>query len=289
MPTEVQQPYSRNYIAINCYPTRNVPAVTLSAPTNCRHCHANLFHKETNTLCCKGGLVDILDIPAPPELLQLFTGQTTESRNFWQNIRAYNHAFSFTSMGVTFDESMSAFNQGIYTFRAHGAIYHKIGSLLPEYGTRPRYLQMFNYDTEHEMKNRLIESLNLHLETIEKISNILDLINPFVQTFRKLARHPYLHQCRLLIKEKPSIERQYSLPTASQVAAILVGADDYMEANDRDIVVEITGGTLVPINEYSGYYDPLQYPLLHPNGTYGWSGDEMLYRADRTSCCDYYY
>ncbi|KAK8942878.1 hypothetical protein KSP39_PZI009132 [Platanthera zijinensis] len=285
--TAPNQGSTRHLRARNCYPAVNVPPVTLSPPTTCRHCRAKLFHNETTTLCCKGGLVDVPDIPVPPELLELFSAQTTEGRNFRQNIRSYNHVFSFTSMGVTFDENMPAFNQGIYTFRAHGAIYHRIGSLLPEYGTRPRFLQMFIYDTEHELENRLNESPDLNLQTIEKISNILDAVNPFVQTLRQLARHSDLHQCRLLIKEKPSVERQYSLPTASQVAAILVGADDFLEANDRDIIVSTYSGDLLPVKEYSGYYDPLQYPLLFPHGSYGWRGDELLDRADRTSCCDY--
>lgn len=265
-----------------------MPAVTLRPPTICPHCHAKLFHAETTTLCCKGGLIDLPNVPAPPELIELYTSQTTEARNFRQNIRAYNHVFSFTSMGVTFDDNMPAFNQGIYTFRAHGAIYHKIGSLLPEHGARPRYLQMFIYDTEHELENRLQESPGLHIPTLEKISSILNAVNPFVQTLRQLAKQPNLQQCRLLIKEKPSFERQYSLPTASQVAAILVGADDFMEANDRDIIIETTSGMLLTIKEYSGYYDPLQYPLLLPHGSYGWQGDELIGRADRTSCCDYY-
>ncbi|KAK8936641.1 hypothetical protein KSP39_PZI012418 [Platanthera zijinensis] len=61
-----------------------------------------------------------------------------------------------------------------------------------------------------------------------------------------------------------------------------------MEANDRDIIVETYSGELMPIKEYSGFYDPLQYPLLFPHGSHGWRGDELLHRAERTSCCDYY-
>ncbi|KAL0449388.1 UNVERIFIED_CONTAM: hypothetical protein Slati_1495200, partial [Sesamum latifolium] len=84
--------------------------------------------------------------------------QASKGRNFRKNIRAYNHVFSFTYMGVALDENLPAFNQGIYTFRAHGLIYHRIGSLLPPPGVRPRYLQMFIYDTENELEHRLQES-----------------------------------------------------------------------------------------------------------------------------------
>ncbi|KAK8940788.1 hypothetical protein KSP39_PZI010489 [Platanthera zijinensis] len=60
--------------------------------------------------------------------------------------------------------------------------------------------------------------------------------------------------------------------------AILVGGEEFMEANERDIIVEATDGHLVHIKEYSGYYDPLQYPLLLPYGTHGWS---MLLHSGR--------
>ncbi|KAL0404003.1 UNVERIFIED_CONTAM: hypothetical protein Sradi_2041100, partial [Sesamum radiatum] len=172
-------------------------------------------------------------------------------------------------MGVALDENLPAFNQGIYTFRAHGLIYHRIGSLLPPPGVRPRYLQIFIYDTENELEHRLQESGGLDPELIEKIRHILDAHNPFVKIFRQLARRTDIHDCRLLIRDRPSTHLQYTLPTASQVAAILVGGEELTESSDRDIIVQTVGGELINIKDYAGYYDPLQYPLFLPYGTYG--------------------
>ncbi|KAL0381183.1 UNVERIFIED_CONTAM: hypothetical protein Sangu_0182600 [Sesamum angustifolium] len=107
-------------------------------------------------------------------------------------------------MGVALDENLPAFNQGIYTFRAHGLIYHRIGTLLPPPGMRPRYLQMFIYDTDNELEHRLQESGGLDPELIEKIRQILDAHNPFVKIFRQLAQRADIHDCRLLIREKPA-------------------------------------------------------------------------------------
>ncbi|KAL0307648.1 UNVERIFIED_CONTAM: hypothetical protein Scaly_2976100 [Sesamum calycinum] len=42
------------------------------------------------------------------------------------------------------------------------------------------------------------------------------------------------------------------------------------------------------VKEFSGYYDPLQYPLLLPYGTYGWDSDCRTIDGTRVTCCDYY-
>ena len=79
-------------------------------------------------------------VPPPHELLQIFSDQTFESRHFRQHIRSYNHVFSFTSLGVSMDETIVANGRGIYSFRAQGAIYHKIGGFYPNDGSQPRFL-----------------------------------------------------------------------------------------------------------------------------------------------------
>ncbi|KAL0461353.1 UNVERIFIED_CONTAM: hypothetical protein Slati_0022900 [Sesamum latifolium] len=104
-------------------------------------------------------------------------------------------------MDVALDENLPVFNQGIYTFRAYGLIYHRIGSLLPPPGVRSRYLQMLIYDTENELEHPLQESGDLDPEVIEKIRHILDAHNPFVKIFGQLGRRADIHDCRLLIRD----------------------------------------------------------------------------------------
>ncbi|XP_075514939.1 uncharacterized protein LOC142549718 isoform X2 [Primulina tabacum] len=127
-------------------------------PRICLHCHALLFHGETSQLCCRNGSTNLDHISSPTELQELHATDNEEGRNFRQFIRAYNHVFSFTSMGVSLDESLATGTHGIYTFRAHGSIYHSIGSLLPNENCRPRYMQMWIVDTEHDIDNRLHEN-----------------------------------------------------------------------------------------------------------------------------------
>ncbi|KAM2230703.1 hypothetical protein ACFX1S_015083 [Malus domestica] len=246
-----------------------IPRFHMPNPTTCPDYHARLFSHETFEMCYLRGKLALPLTPSLLEMIELFCNQSAQGRHFRQNIRAYNHIFAFTSMGVHVDENLVTGRRGIYTFRAQGSIYHKIGSLLPIGDSRPRFLQMYIYDTAHEIDNRMRESEALNRDVVEKIQQILNQYNPFVQTIHHLAQHQDLQSCRLIIKEQPANQRQYCLPYASQVAAIIVGGEGSENIRGRDIVVQTTDGQLKSIKDCVGYYDPLQYPLLLPYGTYG--------------------
>jgi len=62
--------------------------------------------------------------------------------------------FSFTSMGGKFDASVNQ-TKGPRNFRLSGQNYHKIGSLLPNEGSTPKFAQLYIYDTENEVTNRM--------------------------------------------------------------------------------------------------------------------------------------
>ena len=83
--------------------------------------------------------------------------------------------------------------------------------------------------------------------------------NPFVEKFRQQSQSPNLHQCKLLIKEQPLNQPQYCLPSASQVAAIIVEGEEAGHFSGRKILVQTFGGNLITVQDTAGYYDPLQY------------------------------
>ena len=90
---------------------RRAATVTASAPasvgisvgpmtTQCQHCQALRFPRESLN-CCHSGKVSLpalADYPQP--LKDLFTSTSSEARNFRENIRKYNSAFSFASFGA---------------------------------------------------------------------------------------------------------------------------------------------------------------------------------------------
>jgi hypothetical protein len=90
----------------------------------------------------------------PPKLLlDLINGREPRSRNFKENIRAYNSMFAFTSMGGQINEKINN-GGGPPQFILGGQNYHWIGSLLPEAGTSPKFAQLYVFDTDNEVQNR---------------------------------------------------------------------------------------------------------------------------------------
>ncbi|KAF7826898.1 putative helitron helicase-like domain-containing protein [Senna tora] len=72
--------------------------------------------------------------------------------------------------------------------------------------------------------------------------------------------------------------------------AIIVGGEEAGQLNGRDIVVQSNSSHLMNVSDTAGYYDPLQYPLLLPCGTYGRDVNTQNGVALRTkvTCRDYY-
>lgn len=106
-------------------------------------------------MCCMKGKVQLPELKqAPPQLMDLLHQDDRKSKHFQDNIRSYNMMFSFTSLGGKIETSINS-GSGPYTFLLHGQNYHLLGSLLPEEGSRPKFSQLYIYDTENEVENRL--------------------------------------------------------------------------------------------------------------------------------------
>lgn len=141
----------------------------------CRHCGALLFAKEKSSLCCNNGKIRLPAYSQPPQaLLELFNGQSPHSDHFLQNIRAYNSAFAFTSFRADMDVLP---RNGPYNIRIHGETYHQIGDLAPQEGQRPRFQQIYFYDTEHEIENRMANFDHLRRPVMEIIQNCLNEVS----------------------------------------------------------------------------------------------------------------
>ena len=72
-----------------------------------------------------------------------------------------------------------------------------------------------------------------------------------------------------LIAKRGKDGRNYNLPTANEVAGLIVGDFDTC-VEDRDIVIEKRGEGLQRINIFHPMYLPLQYPLLMPRAQDGY-------------------
>jgi hypothetical protein len=132
----------------------------------CHHCRAMVWLLERSkkhigstetivSLCCMKGNVTIPNMRQPPPLLRsLFGGSHRKSSHFLENIRSYNNMFSFTSLGGKIETRCND-GPGPPQFVLSGQNYHRIGSLLPRHSQAPKFAQLYIYDTENEIANRM--------------------------------------------------------------------------------------------------------------------------------------
>jgi hypothetical protein len=133
----------------------------------CQACGALMWYQErrqrsrhssnpTFQICCGNGKVQLPLLKHPPPVLKhlLIDSKTKESQQFQQSVRMYNAMFSFTSPGMKFDKKVTG-GKGPPTLRLHGQPCHRMGSLLPNTGEAPRFAQLYIYDTDNEINNRI--------------------------------------------------------------------------------------------------------------------------------------
>ncbi|KAI5434866.1 hypothetical protein KIW84_021620 [Lathyrus oleraceus] len=165
----------------------------------CQYCGANMWYSERKnkcrhasnpkfSMCCGSGKVQLPLLKPAPKVLQhlLFDNESCESKNFQQQIRMYNVMFAFTSPGAKVD---NRFNNGRCppNFRIQGQSCHRIGSMLPMPGQNPRFAQLYLYDTENEIENRMHgfrSKSGVDVNIVRKLSEMLYEHNVHAQSFR---------------------------------------------------------------------------------------------------------
>ncbi|PWA36414.1 hypothetical protein CTI12_AA601530 [Artemisia annua] len=162
----------------------------------CRYCKAAFWHGERLKghhsynhqpeyhLCCRGGKVLIQPEPDPPEYIKHILADP----NFMHNIRAYNQMFAMTSFGATIDNTINQ-GRGPNVFKVSGQIYHWIGSLCPTGDDDPCFLQLYIYDTQNKVQNRMnhfegSDRAALDPDIVQGLIQVLDDRNELVQIFR---------------------------------------------------------------------------------------------------------
>ena len=135
----------------------------------CKYCDAIFWFNERNkheternkqeivySNCCKRGQIKIPKFQEPPTYLKNLLNPNGDKicKHFLQKIRQYNSMFAFTSMGANIDKTINQ-REGPYIFRINGQVHHQIGSLLPLPNTSPKFLELYIFDTENEIQNRI--------------------------------------------------------------------------------------------------------------------------------------
>ncbi len=146
---------------------------------------------------------------------------------------------AFISFGAKVDESVTG-GPGPYSFRIQSELYHKIGSLCPAEGQRPQFAQLYIHDMKRKHQNRHVVMPSLDPTTLDRLLTMMYNINPYVKMF-KMARDmmviegaPMDLKLRL-IASRTKDARRYNVPTADEVATLMVGNGS--EAVDRRDVI----------------------------------------------------
>ena len=114
---------------------------------------------------------------------------------------------------------------GIYTFKVRGQIYHRLDQLRP--GKKgPRHMQLYFYDTDETLSQRIKRSPHPDSKLIRSILLILEN-NPYVHVFRTVGQMENLDELNIELNTSTSVDqRRYNAPAMDQVAAIWQDGSD---------------------------------------------------------------
>jgi hypothetical protein len=241
-------------------------------------------------MCCKSGKISWPAMSDPPEPLRSLLDGTNQSnrmssaslssdsleaKEFRENIRNYNNAFAFSSLGVKIDPSVYGAH-GIFTFRIQGELCHRISTLLPPDGEPPKFAQLYIYDSDPRSQaqmraNRVHDKVDVN--TVLQLQRMIELHNPYVAIYRtakeRLDSEEHVSLCLKTVDFPHLDQRRYNHPTASEVGIIMVGNGED-GATERDLRVQARGGRLHSISYLKSSYIPLRFPLAFVYGEQGW-------------------
>ena len=159
----------------------------------------------------------------------------------------------------------------------NGVVYHRIGPLLPSEDENPKFAQLYIVDSADEVKSRINvfdregdSSLEPDPEIVAKLIDMLNRHHRLVHKYR-IARQNLSSpdgpkvSIRFLGNDGGPHGTRFSGPTASEVAAVIVG-DLTPDRKKFDVVVETHAGMLEHVSSLNSNIMALQYPLLF---TYG--------------------
>lgn len=172
--------------------------------------------------------------------------------------------------------SLPFIGTGVYCFKVHGQIYHKLDQLVPG-KDGPRHMQLYFYDTDENMMHRTKRSPHLDPGVIKTVLDILvQNNNPYVHTFKSVGQMENIETYRIELNTSISVDqRRYNAPAAEQVAAIWVDGTGSDRKFTRSIMIHPISGRTEYVRAYHGCYDPLAYPLFYPGGETGWEDKKI--------------
>ncbi|XP_021722692.1 uncharacterized protein LOC110690169 [Chenopodium quinoa] len=253
----------------------------LAVPFSCHKCGAKKFMFESLHFCCGNGDITIAATEYPPELAYLFTSKDEGAVHFRKYARLYNNLFAFSLLGGHYYANT---HKGIYLFKLHGQMYHFVPDLLPD-NDNPKYLQLYFYDGQHELENRVGCFPEIREDVISILMQV-SMHNPYAVFFRTLRDRVIHADTRIVLNQAPVLDqRVYYAPAIDEVAAIWPESASSSQSLGPHILVSGRSDKSHRIYHNYGCYDPLQYPLIFPQ----LSAKKKNTRADKFISAREYY
>ncbi|KAI9181165.1 hypothetical protein LWI28_012080 [Acer negundo] len=184
---------------------------------------------------------------APPFLKSILCyNGGNRSTKFKENIRGYNSIFSFTSTGAKVDKTINV-GGGPYVYCISEQNHHLMSLLLHATGEKPEFAQLYIYDIENEVMNRLQAlcgdntlSSRLEFGIVSKLVKMFDECNDLAKVSRMARDHfrasEFIPIRLRLMRSRSNDSNVYNLPTGSEVTTLIVG--DLDDSVIHDIIVE---------------------------------------------------
>jgi hypothetical protein len=247
----------------------------LQPVADCEKCGAKRFQYETKGFCCRDGQVKLPEQETPPDMMRLWTSSDDNARHFRDHIRWFNSHFSFTSLYCSLDQDTTDLRKHpIYTFWAHGQMYHNIHGFGKQDGIDSSHLELYFYDDdlalEHHFRKCRMDQQQKDREVITMLVNILQG-NPYSETLRTMGQLEDTNDyCISLNLDPQKDHRTYNLPVSSKVVAVWVESQDRLRQFNRGVCLHGKDRQITRIQSYDASYDHLSYPLFFPRGEPGW-------------------
>ena len=249
---------------------------------NCSHDHCMAFNFRGErvdghfSICCENGKVSLphesLLKPIPEELLELFTGNGTDAKNFRDHILNYNSAMAFASLKANVDVSSRA--GGPYTYRIHGNVYTLTSNL--KSSGHPVFSQLFVVDSQTALNERMGRKENdkCRADVMGVLDGMIRRVSPYAAAYNNLREveavlGPSEDLQLVFKKDAAKDQRRYNEPHSNEVSVVFIGQDG-MPPEQIDFVVHMRDGSIREISHTSPNSDPMAFPLLFPNGESGW-------------------
>ena len=264
--------------------------------------------RESFGVCCRRGKLKFIPKlpPAPQALAALFKGRGKLATAFKQDVRRYNGALafaSFTDARSDLPTERGGGSRGPPVYVLHGQAYHSISTLYPGDGRDPRFGQFYIFDPKEAAERRasafggLSPRLLLDLQRMleepvrREGENQRQPRNPYPQAFLHLHQRVQQEEARANARgEVPRQQvlrmtcaevrdpRRYNKPTSREVAVVYVGQgpvpNSFVHVYPRRTAQALegqAGGDTQRLSYLAEHTDPLTYPLIHTEGTLGWS------------------